>query len=474
VHGSATTISYTQTATFTATVSSSQPGTQTGTIQFYANGNLLGAPVSLSSGTAATGALPFTAAGTYYITAVYSGDSNYAASTAPGIALTVTGVTPSVVVTASSTAIPIGTNATFTVSLAGGPGSPKPTGAVRFFVLGTSSGEYFAQVPLVNGSATTPSLNFPAIGSYTATAEYLGDTVYSPSTSAPLTFTITKGPSTTTLSYSWTPQNIGISGGMYYVASARPTTTSSGPNPTGTLQYYVNGVAQGSPFALSSTSPATPVTFPGPGTYSVTASYSGDSNWLPSTSNAISQTVVSQPATFTTTTALYNYSFTAGSTRSEQIYVGPVLGFFGTANLTCTVTYNGSGTANAPTCGLSNSSVTINSPQSGASLLTINTVGPQIASSHSPGMGRIGAITLCTLGLWLVPVRRRNWRALAVVLILLASLTAVSGCGGKGSSSTSPAPTPTTLGSYTVTISATTPTAGITPPAPMTITLTIN
>jgi hypothetical protein len=469
VHGSATTISYTQTTTFTATVSSNTPGVPTGTVQFYSDGNALGAPVNVSSGTATTAALPFTSAGTYYITAVYSGDSKYAASTAPGFTLTVTGLSSSATVMASNSAIPIGTNATFSVTVAGGSGSPKPTGSVWFLVHGTKNGDYFGQVPLMNGIATTPSLNFPAMGSYTATAQYLGDAVYSPSTSAPLTFTITKGPSTTTLSYSWIPQNIGIGGGMYYAASARPTTTSTGPNLTGTLQYYVNGVSQGSPFDLSSTSPPTPVTFPGPGTYSVTALYSGDSNWLPSTSNAINQTVVLQPATFTIGAGLNNSSFTAGETPSTEVNVSPVLGFFGTVNLTCTVTYNGGGAANAPTCGLSNSSVTINSPQWGASVLTIRSVANSVAGSPLPSLIHSGTITLCGLGLWLIPVRRRNWRVLAVVLISLASLTAVSGCGGTGSSGS----TPTTLGSYTLTLSATTTVTGVTPPAPLTMALTV-
>ena len=231
VHGSATTISYTQTTTFTATVSSNTPGVPTGTVQFYSDGNALGAPVNISSGTATTAALPFTSAGTYYITAVYSGDSKYAASTAPGFTLTVTGLSSSATLMASNSAIPIGTNATFSVTVAECSGSPKPTGSVWFLVHGTQNGDYFGQVQLTNGIATTPPLNFPAMGSYTATAQYLGDAVYSLSTSAPLTFTITKGPSTTTLSYSWIPQNIGIGGGMYYAASARPTTTSTAQKP---------------------------------------------------------------------------------------------------------------------------------------------------------------------------------------------------------------------------------------------------
>jgi pseudomonalisin len=473
VHGSATTISNTQSATFTAIVSSNASGTPTGTVQFYANGVALGSPVAVSSGAATTDALPFTSAGTYYITAMYSGDSNYAASTAPGFPLVVTGLTPSITVTASSTAIPMGTKASFSVKMVGASGSPVPTGTVRFLVLGQNYGDYEI-VPLVNGTATTPLLSFPVMGSYTVSAQYQGDAVYSQLSSAPLSFSVTKVPSVTSLSWSWTPgQSIGTGGGAYYVVSVAPSVNTTAPSPTGTLQFFVNGVAQGSPFSFSS---GQPVMFPTAGTYAVTAAYSGDSYWQPSTSAAISQTVVSQPATFKTGATMQTLSFTAGakSGNTDLLLVTPVLGFLGTANLSCTVAYNGSGTVNPPTCALSNSNVSIslNTMNGSSSLLTINSVARPLASSRLHSWGRPGAITICALMLWLVPVRRRSWRGVMGV-VLLAGLTALSGCGGKGSSTPS-APVATTPGSYTVTISSTTTAAGITPSAPTTIALTIN
>jgi hypothetical protein len=312
------------------------------------------------------------------------------------------------------------------------------------------------------------------MGSYTVTAQYLGDTVYSPSSSSPLSYAVTKGPSFTTL-YGLSPgQSIGAGGGANYVITVGPSITTTAPSPTGTLQFYVNGIAQGSPFSFSTTQP--PVIFPAAGTYTVTAAYSGDSYWQPSTSNAISQTVLSQPATFKMTSTTQALSLTAGATSGNaySLNVTPVLGFTGTVNLTCTVSYNGSGTANAPTCALGNPSISINlNATYGLSLVTINSVARPTASSRLQSWARPGAITLCALMLWLVPVRRRSWRALTGVMVLLVGLTALSGCGGKGSSTPS-APVATTPGSYTVTIAATTTAAGITPPAPVTIALTIN
>ena len=108
IRESATTITDKQTATFTAIVSSSTSGMPSGMVQFYANGSALGTPVTVSSGMATTAAQPFPSAGTYYITANYSGNNNYAASTAPGFTLVVTGLASSTTVTASSTSILVG------------------------------------------------------------------------------------------------------------------------------------------------------------------------------------------------------------------------------------------------------------------------------------------------------------------------------------------------------------------------------
>jgi Bacterial Ig-like domain (group 3) len=341
LHGNATTISNTQTATFTATVSSSASGTPTGTVQFYANGSALGAPVTVSSGVATTAALPFPSAGTYYVTAAYSGDSNFAASTSPGFELVVTGLTSSAVVTLPSASILVGTHASFGVTVTGVVGSAVPTGTVRFVVLGNNYAANVASVLLVNGSATTPAISFPTVGNYTVTANYLGDGVYSPSSST-VSYSVNKLPSYTNISSFG--QSAGIGGGASYsvvVFGGSTTGGSSAPSPTGTVQIYVDGVAQGSPAELASLAPF--ATFSNSGTFTITAVYSGDANWLPSTSNALSQTVLAETATFKMTSAAPSLSFAAGATTSntDQIIGNSSLGFTGTVSLGCAVTYNG-------------------------------------------------------------------------------------------------------------------------------------
>jgi uncharacterized repeat protein (TIGR03803 family) len=74
--------------TFQVTATGSA-GTPTGTVQFLSNGSALGAPVALNSGIA-TYSQSFTTAGSYTITAEYSGDATYVGANGSGGTLTVT------------------------------------------------------------------------------------------------------------------------------------------------------------------------------------------------------------------------------------------------------------------------------------------------------------------------------------------------------------------------------------------------
>ena len=369
-------------------------------------------------------------------------------------------------------------------------GSPTPTGIVRFLALGTNYGSDVADVPLVNGRATTPAIiNLPTNGSYTVTAEYVGDAIYSPSNSAAFSHTAAKLPSFVQLSSSGA--SIGTAGGSVY-----------GVNVGGDRFQWLIGDGHGA--TLFEWSRAGYADYSGsrwPGFLAAgdlfdgrdlqrPAVYSGDGNWMSSASNAISQTVLSQPAILQMTHTTQTLSLIAGATTSntDTVAVTGSLGFTGTANLTCTVVYNGTGTANdIPQCLMTKSSQALNpAATSFQSIVTIDSIARQGMSvsirdyPRREGRNHFGEIGLCALVLWLVPIRPRNWRTLTTVLVLITGLTALSGCGGgKGSSApaptgTTPALTGTTAGSYTVTIAAATTATGVAVPAPLTIALTIN
>jgi len=100
---SANPISTSQTVSFTATLGDSSTAIPTGTVQFYSNGAALGSGVTLSaSGTATTSAMTFPTAGTYQITAVYSGDRIFIGSTSAALALVVTGSSSFTITTAAA------------------------------------------------------------------------------------------------------------------------------------------------------------------------------------------------------------------------------------------------------------------------------------------------------------------------------------------------------------------------------------
>lgn len=73
-----------QPVTFTATVKPAGSGSVTGTVTFFASGTQLGAAQPVTNGSA-TLTTAFTTAGTYAITALYSGDTNFSSSTSPAL-----------------------------------------------------------------------------------------------------------------------------------------------------------------------------------------------------------------------------------------------------------------------------------------------------------------------------------------------------------------------------------------------------
>jgi large repetitive protein len=79
---SSSTVSTTAPITFTAAVFST--GVPTGTITFFANGTQIGTPQNVNSAGVATLTNTFSTAGSYKITATYSGDANFNASTSSG------------------------------------------------------------------------------------------------------------------------------------------------------------------------------------------------------------------------------------------------------------------------------------------------------------------------------------------------------------------------------------------------------
>jgi sugar lactone lactonase YvrE len=159
------------------------------------------------------------------------------------------------------------------------PSGGTPTGTVSFqqgtTELGTSS---------LTGGQTSLQTTFTQTGTYSITATYSGDSAFAPSTSEILTQSVT-AQTTTTLSSS---QNPSFAGELIQLTAS--VTTPDGGIATGTLTIYdgTNVLASGS---VSNSSESIKIQSLSVGSRSITAVYSGDINYLGSTSTVLTQIV---------------------------------------------------------------------------------------------------------------------------------------------------------------------------------------
>jgi pseudomonalisin len=183
--------------------------------------------------------------------------------------------TTSVALSSSSANLVAGQAVTFTATVSGF----VPTGSVQFNNNGVSLGT----ATLGNGvaSLTTSALTAPGINSVVAV--YAGDGNNLTSTSTALTETVITA-STVTVTVSAASVTAG--------QSLTLTATVTGASPTGTVQFYSNGVALGSPVTLvNGIAVLTTTGLTTTGQDMITATYSGDSNNAANTSVAISEIV---------------------------------------------------------------------------------------------------------------------------------------------------------------------------------------
>jgi hypothetical protein len=119
---------------------------------------------------------------------------------------------------------------------------------------------------------------------------------------------LVKATGTTTTLTAAPGTSVVINEAVTFTATVAPNTLSTAP--TGTVTFFVDGVAQASPPALSTTAPFTAtfkMDFPTAGTHTVSATYaSGDSTYTGSSSSATVITVVASGTAATTTAVTAN------------------------------------------------------------------------------------------------------------------------------------------------------------------------
>jgi hypothetical protein len=427
---------------FTATVSSNTAGTPTGSVSLFDGATLLGT-TALAGNTAAFSVS--LAVGSHSITATYSGDANFATSTSPvlNVVQKAETATALLVTNTGNATLPVTFSATVTST---SPGSP--TGSVNFFDGATLVGNGAISAGTATLSATLSA------GTHNITATYSGDANFNVSTSAVFNV-FQKGGTATVLTASPNPGNPN----QTITLTATINSSSSG-TPTGNVVFMDGTTSLGSA-AVSATSTAV-MTVPTLtiGTHSLTAAYSGDSNFVPSTSAILSEVINTQDFSLATTQS--SMTLTPPASGSTTITTSPINGFNVTGvTLTCAVT---PAVSQPATCAIGTMTI---ANGTGTSTLTINTVGPQSALQHAAD-ARHSSGGLYALGL-IVPAmllgsagmgkqNRRKLLGICIVFLVLSGAMVQVACSSGGSSNNGGGGTGTPgtpAGQYTVTITGT-------------------
>jgi trimeric autotransporter adhesin len=212
------------------------------------------------------------------------------------------------------------------------------------------------------------------------------------------------------------------------------------------------------------------------GSDTLTANYNGDATYL----------AASGSATVTVTQSVFSLAVASlapispGSATSATVTVSSSTSYSGTVTLACALTSGPSNqTGEGPTCTPFGA---IAPGQNGS--VTINTVASTRGAFILPefprrNRGLAGVAALALLVLFGIPARRRSWRQILGLFVLLVALGAVSSCGGGGSSggggsgSGGGGNLGTASGTYTFTVTGTGNPA-VSPAPTATFTLTVN
>ncbi len=263
----------------------------TGTMTFSEGSTVLGA-VPVANGEAKLTTSSLIAPGPHLITIDYSGDANYTESTTIPLIIYVGQATTTAleVVPMSST---FGDAVTLTATIAPASGSGTPTGTVTFY-----NGDVVLDqdIPVSNGVATDTVNDIPG-GDSTITAVYSGDPTYATSTSPGVPVSVARLAPTITL----TPSATSSPFGDQVILTAVVSTSNFTPyDPSGSVEFFAGTTSLGSEPVQQGTGAGNAAilfadNIPLGDNISLTAVYSGDSNFLPSTSAPVPITITPAP-----------------------------------------------------------------------------------------------------------------------------------------------------------------------------------
>lgn len=473
-----------------------------GTTSGPQNNGQISIPLTTGAGSVQYNGLP---GGSYTVTARYGGDASNAASTSSGISVDISpeastttlegnAYSPLTGDPIATTNIPYGSEVVLDAQIAGtaegGNSEGVATGSVSFAngstTLGTAtvSGDSQASWPTLSNSGFVAL----APGSYNVTAKYSGDASYNKSTSAAVALTVMQD--ATNLNAS--AQDVTYQGQGVYVPVTVTITTpyNVGAAPTGSVVLTENGTTlatitgfvtsvsgSGSSLTLETQGQTSFGTLQLPaGNLTITVTYSGDANYLGSTTTFPLQVNASTTPSISMSNS-GNIAVAAGATtgNTSTITVTPANGVTGGVNLSCQVTTAIVSPNDPPTCTII-SPITISGTTAATSTLTVLTTASVTTGAISSPLTKFflgGGAALALVFFSGVPARRRAWRALFSVMAVMLAAGAV-GCGGGGGGGGGQHTIPgTTAGTYSIEVIGTSM-ANAEVTANTTVTLTVN
>ena len=383
----------------------------------------IGAPVPLSSNTATLNASSLSA-GVHSIEAVYPGDGTNAAVTSGVYVLTVTPL--AITATANAATIQYG--------------QPIPV------LTGTLSGVLPQDSSAVTAVFSTTAVALSPAGTYPLSVTLTGSAAgnYTVTLAAPVNLTITPAGSQTVLTSTSAAPALGVP--VTLTATVGSLTTGV---PTGTINFY-SGTApnqvllNATPIAVNSSGVAQFTTSGLPaGVLSITAVYSGDANFTPSTSAPFSETVTAAPFTFVllpTATHPATQTVAPGGTATYTYNVVP-----GLATFPLPVSFTVSGLPAGASYTLTPSSIDAGAGTTPLTLV-VKTTNPlaQLEGSQGRWLSVSLGLLLLPFGGFRrapeagLPQKTSRKRMLALMLLATAVLGGLTACGAGGFYGASP------------------------------------
>jgi len=395
---------------------------------------------SLASGqiTSAVSSLP---GGSYAVTASYGGDGIFAASTSNSVAVTVNPEPSALTFSASSMSLTYSALLELQASVAGASKQGTATGTVTISDTFNGNTAPLMTVPLNSQGNLAVVDTALALGTHQLSATYSGDPSFMASSSAPVSVTVNKGATTTAV---FTPT--GALPNSSVLLEALVFASLGVASPTGTVQFFDGTTSLGSPVKVNNEIATLTVSLLPNGSNSITAAYSGDSNFNSSTSAATSVFVGNPDFQIAVNPGNVTVSSSTAGTAKILVSPGPGIGLTGGVLFAC------SGQPSGTSCSFQPATLNLDgfTPQT-TSLTISKTSGTSARKGESLLPGSAASVSLACVFVLCWMGRRRSRFGTMLILVILLGVAA--GCGGGGSNNTTTTnPTPN---SYVLVVTAT-------------------